>query len=76
MSVAEARSRVAVEVKRSKSRGGDQPERIRRARADLAKAKLEQYIQRVLQDAPPLTAEQLARLAVLLQGGTAPQVSE
>jgi hypothetical protein len=37
-------------------------------RRDLAAAKLEQYIERVVSEAPPLTDEQRDRLAGLLNG--------
>lgn len=47
------------------------PERVSAARADLAAAKLEEYIARVVATAPPLTVEQRDRLAVLLRGGAA-----
>lgn len=42
-------------------------EAAREARRDLAAAKLESYIQRTVADAPPLTAEQRARIASLLR---------
>ncbi len=38
------------------------------ARRDLAAAKIEQYIRRIVADAPPLTAEQRDRLATILRG--------
>lgn len=38
-------------------------------RRDLAAAKLEAYVSRVVSEAPPLTVEQLDRVAVLLRGG-------
>jgi hypothetical protein len=37
------------------------------ARRDLAAAKLEAYVQRVVSEAPPLTSEQRDRLAALLR---------
>lgn len=40
-----------------------------RLRADLAAAKLEQYIEKVVSSAPPLTDSQRSRLAALLTGG-------
>ena len=40
-------------------------------RRDLAACKLEAYIRKVVDEAPPLTTEQLQRLAVLLNPGTA-----
>ena len=69
MSVAKARSRVAVEVKKSKSQdSSEQRERVQQARAELAEAKLEQYIQRVVAEAGPLSQEQVSRLKALLHG--------
>ncbi len=38
-------------------------------RRDLAAAKIAQYIERVVADAPPLTDSQRSRLAALLTGG-------
>lgn len=37
-------------------------------RRDLAAAKLEEHVSRVVADAPPLTAEQRDRIAALLRG--------
>jgi hypothetical protein len=42
-------------------------EQIAKARRNLAAAKLDAYIQRVIAEAPPLTPEQRDRLAVLLR---------
>ena len=39
------------------------------ARRNLAAAKLETYVQRILDDAPPLTAEQRDRVSALLHLG-------
>ena len=36
-------------------------------RRDLAAAKLEQYVARVVAEAPPLSADQAARIAMLLR---------
>lgn len=44
---------------------------ITAARRDLAEAKLADYIQRTVGEAPDLTTEQRDRLAVLLRGGDA-----
>jgi hypothetical protein len=41
------------------------------ARRDLRAAKLEEYIERTVGEAPPLTSEQRDRLALLLRGGAA-----
>jgi hypothetical protein len=38
-------------------------------RAQLKAERLEEYIERVVSEAPPLTAEQRDRLALLLRGG-------
>lgn len=40
---------------------------ITEAKRDLAAAKLERHIREVVDGAPPLTAEQLGRLALLLR---------
>ena len=48
------------------ARSGD-PERLKNARRDLAAAKLEAFIDKTIADAPPLTVEQLNRVAVLLR---------
>ena len=50
------------------------PEKITRARRDLAAANIESYISRVVAEAPPLTEDQRHRLAALLspsKGGAA-----
>jgi len=44
------------------------PDRLAEARRDLAAAKLQDYIERTLADAPPLSDAQRERLAVLLRG--------
>lgn len=41
------------------------------ASRDLAAAKIQQYIERVIAEAPPLTHDQRSRLATLLTGGAA-----
>lgn len=58
-----ARSRLGVATRR-----GDAAQ-ILDARRDLAAAKIENYIARVVADAPDLTPEQRDRLALLLRGG-------
>ena len=68
MSVAKARSRVAVEVKKQKRAGeSDVSESVRSARRDLAEEKIKAYIERTVAAAPELTQDQKARLAQLLQ---------
>lgn len=52
----------------SRSRKADDPELIT-ARRNLKAARLEDYVSRVVSTAPPLTAEQLDRVAVLLRTG-------
>lgn len=61
--VLKARSAVGVAT-----RNGD-PTKIEDARRELAAANLEAYIQRIVSHAPPLTPEQVDRVAVLLRGG-------
>lgn len=61
-SVFKARSRAGVAA-----RTGDSAA-LAEARRDLAAAKLEQYIERTVAEAPPLTAEQRDRLAGILRG--------
>jgi hypothetical protein len=45
----------------------DDQSKIASARADLAEAKIADYVERVLAEAPPLTDEQRTRLAELLR---------
>lgn len=59
----QARSRVANVVKSDPTNHVA----IAAARRELAAAKLEDYITQVVESAPPLTAEQCDRLAVLLR---------
>ena len=51
----------------SRSRTPDDPDLVA-ARRNLRAARLEDYIRRTVDAAPPLTAEQRDRLAVLLRG--------
>lgn len=62
-----ARSQVAVASRRKDTAG------LAAARRDLAAAKLEAYVSRIIAEAPPLSPEQLDRVAVLLRpaGGAA-----
>lgn len=60
--VAKARSAVGV-ASRSKD-----PNKRRAADAELAVAKIEDYVRRTVSAAPPLTAAQRDRLALLLRG--------
>lgn len=52
----------------SRSRLATDPELVA-ARLDLRAGRLAEHIQRVVADAPPLTASQIDRLSALLQGG-------
>lgn len=52
----------------TRSRTPDDPELVA-ARRDLAAANLAAYVSRVVAAAPPLSAEQRDRLAILLRGG-------
>lgn len=45
------------------------PDTAHDARRDLAAAKIEQYVERALADAPPLTDDQLDRVGTLLRLG-------
>lgn len=51
----------------SRSRTDDDPD-LERARRDLRAARLEEYIRRTVDAAPPLSVEQKDRLAALLTG--------
>ena len=62
-SIAQAKSRVGVAV-RTKNTAAETA-----ARRDLAAAKLEAYVQRVVEEAPPLTPEQLSRIGAMLHQG-------
>lgn len=65
MSVLHERARVA---SLSRSRATDDPELIE-ARRNLNAERLAAFIKRNVAAAPPLTAEQRARLSLLLSGG-------
>lgn len=52
----------------TRSRAADDPELLD-AKRNLRAARLEDYIQRAVDSAPPLTLEQKQRLAALLSGG-------
>ena len=54
----------------SKSRRPDDPD-VAEAHRDLAAAKIAEYIRRTVEAAPPLTAGQRSKLAVLLLAGPA-----
>lgn len=61
--IIKARSRVGVATRRA------DPAAIESARRDLAAAKLEAYVAKVVAEAPPLTPEQSRLIAALLNGG-------
>ena len=69
MSLYSKRAKVAA---LSRSRTKDDPELLT-AKQDLAASKLAQYVEKVVAEAPPLTAEQSDRIAALLRpaGGDA-----
>ena len=52
----------------SRSRAADDPELVK-ARTNLKAERLADHIRNVVDEAPPLSAEQRDRLAVLLRGG-------
>lgn len=54
----------------SRSRSNNDPELVT-ARRDLKASRLEDYVSRVVSEAPPLTPEQIDRVSVLLRGGAA-----
>ena len=62
--VARERGRVG-----SLAAAGASPARLEEARVNLAAARLAEHIRRVVDGAPPLTAAQCERLALLLQPG-------
>lgn len=58
-----ARNRLAITARHH----SDNPDRITEARRELAAAKIHDYVEKVLAQAPPLTDEQRTRLADLLR---------
>ena len=66
--VTQARSRLATLSRRSMAASTDQIEDARRA---LAEAKIVDYVEKVVASAPPLSDEQLNRIAALLRAGGA-----
>ena len=69
MSVLAARSRLGNAVKRATADGSppEAHQAVVDARRELAAVKLADYIERTVAAAPPLTGEQRARLAQMLQ---------
>jgi hypothetical protein len=68
--VSKARARVAALSRcvNTGERSADDPV-ITSAKAELAAANLQSYVERVLATAPPLTDEQRDRIAAILRGG-------
>jgi hypothetical protein len=65
--ITNTRSRVAVAARRHKKKPSEgTAEALATARKDLAAAKIEAYVARVIADSGPLTDEQRAKLAVVL----------
>ncbi len=56
-------------------RHGLDSQHVQDARRDLAAAKIEDYIEKVVSEAPPLTGAQRDRLAVLLRDGGGPDAA-
>jgi hypothetical protein len=56
------------DIARASKRTGN-PTSAASKRRDYAAAKLEDYIRRVVETAPPLTQDQRSRIAALVQGG-------
>lgn len=54
----------------SRSRSDDDPDLVN-ARRNLKAARLQEYVQRIVAQAPPLTPEQADTIAGLLRGGAA-----
>ncbi|SFS15703.1 hypothetical protein SAMN04487783_2107 [Agrococcus baldri] len=54
----------------SRSRTADDPDLLE-ARRNLKAARLAEYVERVVAEAPPLTPQQRDRIASLLRGGVA-----
>lgn len=65
MSWTHERARVAA---LSRSRPNNDPDLVD-ARQNLRAAKLEEYVSRIVSEAPPLRSEQIDRISVLLRGG-------
>ncbi len=70
MTVLSARSRLGNAVKKAKASGetAGRSSAVRTARQELASAKIAAYVKRIVEEAPPLTDEQRAKLTQLLAG--------
>lgn len=65
-SLAQQRARVA-RAERHAQRSGDRSG-VDTVRRDYAAAKIADYVERIVESAPPLTTDQQARIAALLRG--------
>lgn len=70
MSVLSARSLLANAVKKAKASGetAERSSAVRTARQELASAKIAAYVKRIVEEAPPFTDDQRAKLTQLLAG--------
>ena len=68
MPEAHSLKQMRADIARACKRSGD-PTSAADKRRDYAAAKLEDYIRRVIETAPPLTQDQRSHIAALLQGG-------
>lgn len=66
----QARASLASETRRAKRRPDDPEAQVRaeEARRDFYALRLEEYIERVVREAPPLTSDQRDRLSMILRG--------
>lgn len=62
---------VACEIARTTRYDGPQSPKLPNLRGELRAAKLAAYVSKTLAEAPPLTDEQVTRIALLLKGGDA-----
>ena len=69
MSVAVAKARLAVEVKRGKKSGSNHSA-IEAARRVLVEEKIREFVEKTVASAPPLAEEQKARLIACMRGCT------
>ena len=70
MPEAHSLKQMRADIARASKRTGD-PISAADKRRDYAAAKLEDYIRRIVDQAPPLTEDQRSRIAALLRGGEA-----
>ena len=74
MPEAHSLKQMRADIARASKRTGD-PISAASKRRDYAAAKLEDYIRRVVETAPPLTPDQQLRIAALLRNGGDPNVA-